>query len=378
MSHLSDVPVIMDMGTVVSKAGLANDTAPIAMFPTVIGVPRKVDDLPLNDRVNCFGETALENRATLTLKRLVECGLVTNWEHWQELIEYTYLNRLCVESSDHPVVYSEMPLHPRANREKMAQIFFEHFGVPAFYLGSHASFAMRSSGLNTSTGLVLDLGDRVIQPTPMYEGSYLPFCMRRSEIQGSDLLYCFTSKVSAIYPEYAYLSKHRQLMSILEQLAFVSPSYKADEARPASDFESSFKLPDGSTIIIDRARYQCMEPLFNPSLSGFETSTLPELVYGAIMLADPDVRADMAANILICGGYSGVPGLVERLEKELSNVAPQFKHPFKVNVHPLPAYSSWAGAREFANSPLFSQSFMTTEDYDEHGPSLVHRLFCCN
>jgi len=41
---------------------------------------------------------------------------------------------LRVSPQDHPVLMSEPPLNPAANREKMIEIMFEKFNVPSFYL----------------------------------------------------------------------------------------------------------------------------------------------------------------------------------------------------------------------------------------------------
>lgn len=66
------------------------------------------------------------------------------------------------------------------------------------------------------------------------------------------------------------------------------------------------------------------------------------------------------------------PGIVNRLTKELSDLAPAFR---RINVKaPIDRqYSTWIGGSLLSSLDSFLQMYIEKEEYDEYGPSIVHR-----
>ena len=319
----------------------------------------------------------MQKRGILNLQYPIAAGIVESWEDMEKVWHHTFYNELRIAPEEAlGVLLTEAPRNPKANREKMVTIMFETFQVKNVYVALQAVMSLYAAG--RTTGLVADAGDGVSHTIPVFEGFSIPHAVEKMEIAGRVLTDWMQKLLLGTGESFTSSAEMEIVRDIKEKLSYVAQNYEQEnqQAQNSSENDKQYTMPDKRVITVPaHVRMSCPELLFQPALNGKSCKSLQDLAWASVSASDVDVRKDLCKNIILSGGTTMYEGLPDRLKSEIVSLAPAGAE-IRVIASADRKYAVWKGGSTLASLSTFASSWVTAEDYQEHGAAVIHRK--CN
>ncbi|NP_001279710.1 actin-like protein 6A [Callorhinchus milii] len=441
--------LVFDIGSYTVRAGYAGEDCPKADFPTAIGMLLERDDgsTPMEiegDKGKSSGTTYFIDTNSLRVPREnvevispLKNGMIEDWDSFQGILDHTYKNHIKSEACLHPVLMSEAPWNTRAKRERLTELMFEHYNIPAFFLCKTAVLTAFANG--RSTGLVLDSGATHTTAIPVHDGYVLQQSIVKSPLAGDFISmqcrelfqelnveiippYMIASKVDTTGKPSASKSAERPILQ--SSLASKSAQESVREGSPANwkkkdklpqvtrswhnymcneviqDFQASvlqvsdssydeqvaaqmptvhYEFPNGYNCDFGAERLRIPEGLFDPSnvkgLSGNTMLGVSHVVTTSVGMCDIDIRPGLYGSVIAAGGNTLIQGFTDRLNRELSQkTPPSMRLKLMANNTTVERrFSSWIGGSILASLGTFQQMWISKQEYEEGGKQCVER-----
>ncbi|KAJ3446559.1 actin-7-related [Anaeramoeba flamelloides] len=369
------IPVIIDNGMYMVRAGFHRSSSPRAVFRTVVG--RKRERVKVNLEKDCYvGEEAQSKRTILRITCPLENGLITNWNDMEKIWHHTFYNELRAAPEDHRVFLTHKmdDQEQELQTEKITEIMFETFNAPFLYISHPEKLSLVTSFWDT--GISVDLGYSMTTIRAYHNWNPIKESSARNNLGGMHL----TKYLRKLIWErgYSFNTLHAGIdisRNIKEQLCYVALDFEKERINASKSSEKKvYKLPDGEVFELGEETLRCPEALFQPFLLGLEEDGIHKLVHESIMKCEKGLWEKLYKNIFISGGSSMFGGLADRLQKEISDLAPQ-NMKVKVVAPPERKYSTWIGANFLISDSTFLNKWISNDEYKEKGPSIAHKFF---
>ena len=383
------LPIIIDIGSGIIKAGISGQEAPKTIFPNYIGEPKYSKVLRSFSKDNqemkeqYIGKDCSKYLGILKLRYPVKNGVFENEQDILTVFKYIYqkLEINNEEIREHPILITEPLLNPYSNREKIASALFENLSAPAIFFASQPILSLFSTS-NTS-GVILESGEGVTQSCVVYEGYSIPNSYIRNNYGGRDVTEYFQTLLKRQGHSFSTTSEFEIVRKIKEEICFtaigtntnnplsnISSNFDIAGSKNKSDNTGTYNLPDGNAIRIGDEKSLAPEILFNPAIIGSEFLSFQEMIVTSINKVDIDLRKNLYNNVLISGGNTLFKGIQEKFHTEIKKLSPKN---MKVKLH-SPAnrlLCCWTGGNVISTLEIFKKMWVTRDDWAEKGNKII-------
>ncbi|KAI6183915.1 actin [Aphelenchoides bicaudatus] len=409
--------IVFDLGSHSFRFGFGGEEYPKFDEPSVVGerVEAALGDGTMevdkengasdNKRKHFLGTTEVNvPRENGEVKKFVNDCMIEDWDLFEKMLDYAYSKCLISDSKNHGVLFSETPWNVKDKREKLAELMFEKYQVPSFFLIKNAVLSAFSTGRHTA--LVLDSGATYTSATPVYEGYPITSAVVKSPV-GGDMIVDQCRRTLAeqnidLVPYYKVAAKtevkdgeppvwearknlppttksYEDYMEGLLLEDFAHSTLQLCETPIDVDFmeklpASSYGFPCGFRKDFLAERAKIPESLFDFKYLIRTRRTEKKHLLGHFKSCNHFLRYQLYTHILAVGGNSMIMGFTERLNYEL---AQNVNSTVKLRLPPIQPnerkYSSWIGGSIVSSLGAFQQLWIGKSEYEEMGKSIVDK-----
>ncbi|KAK9156461.1 hypothetical protein Sjap_003941 [Stephania japonica] len=226
----------------------------------------------------------------------------------------------------------------------------------ATMMATLALFAARRT-----SGIVVNIGFHVTSVVPVFQGKVMRDVGVEVVGQGALKLTGFLKEL--MLQRNINFESLYTVRTLKENLCYVAADYEAEMTK---DTQSSFEVPGEGWFTLSKERFQTGEILFKPRMGGMRAMGLHQAV--ALCMdhcQDSEVSCDDSwfKTVVLAGGSACLPGLPERLEKELfALLSPSMSKGLRVIPPPYGAESAWFGGKVLSNTSTFLESWCMTKN----------------
>ena len=356
--------IIIDVGSGLMKVGFSGEDGPRNIFNSIVGIPKMAGlKVGMEQKERYVAEEAISNAEFMNFYSPIQRGEVVDWDKFETLMHYLLYNQIEVVPEDMSVLITETPLSSKKNRSKISELLFEKFNVQKCHIANSSMLGLFSYG--KSSGIVLDCGYNITSTVPVYEGFPLVYASQKINLGGEDL----SNKLYDIIKgklDKTYKTIKGKLLSedIKDKLGYVSMDIKQEGEK----IEQKYILPDSKELTLGNELFEVNEILFNPGENP-ELKSVTNMVVDSLNLCDDDVKKEINESVCLIGGTTLMKNFSERLRLELSDN----KDFGMYNMAPAPErqFSAWIGGSIMSSLDNFQYLWVSKEEFDENGKSLV-------
>ena len=355
--------IIIDIGSGLMKAGFGGEDGPRNIFNSIVGIPKMAGlKVGMEQKERYVGDEAISNLEFMNYFPPVKRGEVVDWDKFETLMHYLLYTEIEVVPEEMSVLVTETPLSSKENRAKISELLFGKFNVEKCHIANSSMLGLLAYG--KTSGIVVDSGFNTTSTVPIYEGFPLPYGSMKINLGGEDLsLKLFDLIKNRIDHSYKTIKGRLLADDIKEKHGYISLNNEEEGQE-----EIIYILPDKKELKLGNELFKCNDILFNPGENS-DLMGISKMVVDSLKLCDEDVKNDINESVCLIGGNTLLKNFPEKLRTELSDNKDMGS--FNLSFVPERQFSSWIGGSIMSSLDNFQYMWVTKEEFDEKGKTLI-------
>lgn len=243
--------------------------------------------------------------------------------------------------------------------------------MPALCIQAQGVFALYGAGL--TTGLSVDIGYDSTDICPVYEGGLVNYAQVRTGYAARQILSFFTEYLLKKDVDLGHNSG-----AIIDDVFRSSLHVKQSLKMPRRGYEMFLTTTSGERVEYSQEAFLAAEMFFQPEEvqkivgKDWKIMSLTDGIMESSSRIESEIRPLMYSGIVLNGGLSVIPGLTDRLSKELEM---KLNKPVNIIKTDESYVATWLGAATFAGILDAQRSFVTKKQFEDHGARIVKNRF---
>uniref|UniRef100_A0A1I8IJI1 Actin n=1 Tax=Macrostomum lignano TaxID=282301 RepID=A0A1I8IJI1_9PLAT len=423
--------IVLDVGSHTIRAGFAGEDMPKTDLPAYVGSCPAISAAAVESAQPVDGADSgaakqqqpprlyhgtnqiSVPRPGMEIQALCKDGMIEDWDLFESTMDYLYKHELQCASEEHPLIASEANWNTKAKREKLCELAFEKYRVPAFFICKQAVLACFANG--KATGLVLDCGASGTHAVPVFDGYVVSHGIMRSPLGGDFLVrqldnYLRQQHKLEPVPVYRVASKTRveegglpvweakklpqgitqsyhnlMVKNLLQDVAStvlqcIDEPY--DQATAETMPTVPYEFPHGYNMDFGYQRFRLTEALFDPAnflpeSPGSSMLSVPHCLRTSVERCDVEIRQSLYSSIVVVGGTSLLKGFTDRLQRDLTaRAAATLRLKLLASTSSGERrFASWIGGSILGSLGTFQQMWFSKQEYEESGKSFIEKKY---
>ncbi|MEJ2277037.1 MAG: hypothetical protein P8Y70_04705 [Candidatus Lokiarchaeota archaeon] len=322
-------PLILDIGADKFRLGWAGKDFPEIIAPSVY--VDMTDFLFESDIIEGFEEIFIKGEEkhyyghqALKYQNILKTHEFKKEKNYVILGKYFqyYYNQLQIPEDYHymqPLIILSSFLMSDLEKAKLQQIFFDQFNFPYLMFLSDGKAIL--STLGKTSGVVVNIGELNTYISTIFHGFTNIMARDTFPVSGKDLTDYFHNLILTGKGSRKNFYLDKWLTKEIKEktsLCLLHPKKEKKRVKEGlSKYNRVISLPDNTKLQVNHERFMVSEPLFDPRIIHIDYISLSESIANTIKFWERENWEELLPNIILAGGSSSIPGLKDRLEKEL-------------------------------------------------------------